>query len=96
VTSSERISILDRIVGQSVLVMAFGFGGLALLLDFTGWYTIVGAVLALVGFGYAVMGPRGRVKVALSLNAVALALATLIYAALLCSSRRRVTEPPAA
>jgi hypothetical protein len=84
VTSSERISILDRIVGQSVLVMAFGFGGLGLLLDFTGWYTIVGAVFALVGFGYAVIGPRGTVrKVALSLNAVALSLATLIYAALL-------------
>jgi hypothetical protein len=84
VTASEPLSILDRIVGQSVLVMAFGSGGLALLLDFTGWYTIVGAVLALVGCGYAVISPRGRVrKVALSLNAVAFALAALIYVALL-------------
>jgi hypothetical protein len=81
---SEPISIVARIVGQSVLLMAFGFGGVALLLDFTGWYTIVGAVLALVGCGYAAMSPQGRArKAALSLNALAIALAALIYVSLL-------------
>jgi hypothetical protein len=84
VTAVEPVSILEQIVGQSVRVMAFGIGGLALLLDFTGWYTIAGAVLALVGGGYAAMSPRGRVrKAALSLNAVAFALSALIYVALL-------------
>jgi hypothetical protein len=84
VTASEPKSILARIVGQGVLLMAFGFGGLALLLDFTGWYTIVGAVLALVGCGYAVMSPRGKArKAALSLNGLAIALAALIYVSLL-------------
>jgi hypothetical protein len=62
--------------------MAFGCGVMALLLDLTGWFTIVGAVHALIGCGYAALTPRGRVrKAALSINAVAFAVAVLIYAA---------------
>ena len=84
VTPSEPKSILARIVGKSVLLMAFAFGGVALLLDFTGWYTIVGSVLALVGCGYSVMSPRGKArKAAFSLNGLAIALAALIYVSLL-------------
>ena len=83
-TASEPKSILARIVDQSVLLMAFGFGVVGLLLDFTGWYTIVGAALALVGCSYAVLSPRGKArKAALSLNGLAVALAALIYASLL-------------
>ena len=74
------MSILDWIGIQGVRMMTFGVGGLALLLAASGWYTIVGAALALIGSGYALLCPPGRLrKAAFSLNAFAFAVAALIY-----------------
>ena len=82
--ADQRLSILDRIGIQGVRVMAFGIGALALLLDLTGWFTIVGGGLAVVGCGYALMSPRGRLRTAaLTLNGIAFAVAAVIYASLL-------------
>ena len=68
--------------GRGLGILALGIGVFALLLDFTGWYTIAGAVLALVGAGYALLSSRGRFRIiAVSVNGLALVVAAAIMLA---------------
>jgi len=80
--ADRRESLADSLESGGLRALALGLGVFALLLDFVPWWTILGAMLGLVGGGYALLTPRGRLRTAaLMLNG----LAFFVAAALLLS-----------
>jgi hypothetical protein len=70
------LSAVDRLGIQSVRAFALVLGVLGLLLDLTILAIVYGAVVAVVGAGFALLCPRDRFRmVVLSLNVFGLALA---------------------
>ncbi|SRR6266498_223827 len=75
-------SVPGRLESFALRSTALGLGSAGLLLDFTGWYTIAGGVLGLIGFTFALFSPRGKLRsAARSLNAVTFVVAVVILAA---------------
>jgi hypothetical protein len=78
-TVKASFSRADRIEMQGLRALAFGLGGLGILLDFTGWYTIVGGIFGLLGCSFVVMTPRSKARAAgFALNALATLVAAVI------------------
>jgi hypothetical protein len=70
---------MTRAEGRISIGLALVLGSVGLVLDFTGWYTVVGGLFGLLGMVFALLALRGRIRrSAFWLNSVALGVAVIV------------------